>query len=82
VAVLGIDYSDPQPDLAIEFAQLTSMTYPHLADEEHQLKGPLGVTGIPYTLLIDPRGRIVARHPGPFSSLEDLQQWVAKGLAG
>ena len=65
VAVLGIDYSDPQPALAIEFAQLTGMTYPHLADEEHQLKGPLGVAGIPYTLLIDAAGKIVARHPGP-----------------
>jgi thiol-disulfide isomerase/thioredoxin len=80
VAVLGIDYSDPQPALAIEFAQLTNMTYAHLADEEHQLKGPLGITGIPYTLLIDRNGRIVARHPGQFISLENVQQWVAEGL--
>jgi thiol-disulfide isomerase/thioredoxin len=82
VAVLGIDYSDPEPALAIEFAQLTSMTYPHLVDEEHSLKGPLGVVGIPYTLLIDADGRIVARHPGQFISLENVQDWVAKGLAG
>lgn len=80
VAVLGIDYSDPQPALAIEFAQLTAMTYPHLADEENTLKGPLGVTGIPYTILIDADGRIVARHPGQFISLENVQDWVAKGL--
>ncbi len=82
VKVLGIDYADPQPALAIEFAQLTSMTYPHLADEEHTLRGPLGVTGIPYSLLIDTDGRIVARHPGQFISLENVQDWVAKGLAG
>lgn len=80
VAVLGIDYSDPQPELAIEFAELTSMTYPHLVDEEHRLRGPLGVTGIPYTLLIDARGKVVARHPGQFVSLENVQQWVAEGL--
>lgn len=82
VAVLGIDYSDPQPALAIEFAKLTSMTYPHLADEEHSLKGPLGVVGIPYTLLIDADGKIVAKHPGQFVSLENVQQWVAEGLGG
>ncbi|MFN8136397.1 MAG: TlpA disulfide reductase family protein [Propionicimonas sp.] len=82
VRVLGIDYSDPQPELAIEFAQLTAMTYPHLADEEHVLKAPLAVAGIPYTLLIDKSGRIVARHPGAFSSFEEVQQWVEQGLGG
>lgn len=82
VALLGIDYSDPSPALAIEFAQLTNMTYPHLYDEQHQLKGPLGISGIPYTLLIDSNGKIVARHPGQFISLENVQQWVADGLAG
>jgi len=81
VSVLGIDYSDPQPELAIEFAQLTGMTYPHLVDEEHTLKGPLGVVGIPYTVLVDADGKVVARHPGQFISLENVQQWVAAGLA-
>lgn len=70
VAVLGIDYSDPQPELAIQFAQLFGATYPQLSDLDNRLKGPLGVTGIPYTLLIDTDGRIVARHPGQFVSLE------------
>lgn len=80
VAVLGINYSDPQPALAIEFAQLVGATYPQLADEEHVLKAPLGVTGIPYTLLLDAHGKIVARHPGQFVSLENVQQWVDAGL--
>ncbi len=82
VAVLGIDYSDPQPELAIQFAQLFGATYPQLSDLDNRLKGPLGVTGIPYTLLIDTDGRIVARHPGQFVSLENVQSWVAKGLGG
>ena len=81
VAVLGIDYSDPQTGLAIEFAKETAMTYAHLVDQENTLKGPLGVTGIPYTFLIDAQGRIVARHPGQFVSLENVQQWVDKGLS-
>jgi thiol-disulfide isomerase/thioredoxin len=82
VAVLGIDYSDPQTGLAIEFAKETGMTYAHLQDQENTLKGPLGVTGIPYTFLIDAQGKIVARHPGQFISEENVRAWVDKGLRG
>jgi thiol-disulfide isomerase/thioredoxin len=82
VAVLGIDYSDPQTGLAIEFAKETGMTYAHLEDQENSLKGPLGVTGIPYTFLIDAQGKIVARHPGQFISEENVRAWVDKGLRG
>lgn len=80
VAVLGINYQDPRPELAIEFAQLVGATYPHLVDEETASKGPLGVPGIPLTLLIDAEGKVVARHPGEFASLADLQEWVDDGL--
>lgn len=82
VAVLGIDYSDPQTGLAIEFARETGMTYAHLQDQENTLKGPLGVTGIPYTFLIDAQGKIVARHPGQFISEVNVRAWVDKGLRG
>lgn len=80
VKVLGINYTDPQPDLAIEFAQLTAMKYPQLTDPSARLRAGLGVTGIPWTVLIDASGRIVARHPGPFASLEDVTGWVKKAL--
>ncbi|MFT4110745.1 TlpA family protein disulfide reductase, partial [Propionicimonas sp.] len=80
VAVLGINYSDPQPALAIDFAQLMGATYPQLSDLDNTLKAPLGITGIPYSLLIDADGTIVARHPGQFISLENVQEWVSKGL--
>jgi len=82
VAVLGIDYSDPQTGLAIEFARETGMTYAHLEDQENTLKGPLGVTGIPYTVLIDAQGKIIARHPGQFISEENVRAWVDTGLRG
>ena len=81
VAVLGINYQDPRPELAIEFAQLVGAKYPQLVDAETTSKGPLGVPGIPLTLLVDAKGRVVARQPGEFTSLEHLQQWVAEGLA-
>lgn len=81
VAVLGINYSDPQPQLAIEFAQLMGQHYPQLVDEEATVRGPLGVVGIPHTLLLDSDGVVVAQHPGRFSSLADLKAWVDAGLA-
>ncbi|MFZ0530686.1 MAG: TlpA disulfide reductase family protein, partial [Propionicimonas sp.] len=81
VAVLGINYSDPQPELAIEFAELVAARYPQVADREEAVRGPLGLAGIPHTVLIDDRGVVVARHPGPFTSLAELRSWVAEGLA-
>ncbi len=80
VAVVGINYSDPQPALAIEFAQLVEATYPQLSDPDALTKAPLGVAGIPLTVLIDADGKIVARHPGQFVSVQNIQQWVAEGL--
>jgi len=80
VGVLGVDYTDPRPELAIEFAQLTAMTYPHLADPDAVTKAPLQISGIPASFLVDADGRVVARHYGAFSSLEDVQGWVRQGL--
>ena len=80
VAVLGINYQDPQPALAIEFASLVGTTYPQLVDEETTSKGPLAVPGIPLTLLVDADGVVVARHPGEFVSLENITDWVDEGL--
>lgn len=81
VAMLGIDYNDPQPELAVEFAQLVGWTYPQVADVEKTIEAPLAVPGIPMSLLIDADGRIAARHPGPFDSVEELQSWVDEGLS-
>lgn len=80
LAVLGIDYTDPRPELAIEFAQLAGWTYPHLTDPERALAaGGLAVPGIPMTLLLDAEGVIVARHAGEFTTLDDLLAFVDEG---
>lgn len=81
VALLGIDYNDPQPGLAIEFAQLVGWTWPQLADPEKTTEVPLALPGIPMSLLVDADGRLVARHAGPFKDLAELEAWVAEGLA-
>ena len=80
VQLLGINYDDPQPALALEFAQLVGWTYPQLADPQKSSATPLRVPGIPLTLLVDADGRVAARHSGPFSSTADLAGWVASGL--
>jgi len=81
VGLLGIDYNDPQPALAIEFAQLVGWTWPQLADPEKVSEAPLGLPGIPVSLLVDADGRLVARHAGPFTDLDELERWVDAGLA-
>ena len=80
VALLGIDYNDPQPGLAIEFAQLAGWTWPQLADPEKTTEVPLGLPGIPVSLLVDADGRVVARHAGAFTDLAELEAWVDEGI--
>jgi thiol-disulfide isomerase/thioredoxin len=80
--VLGVDYGDPQPGLAIEFAQLAGWTHPHLEDPERLSAGPVGVPGIPFSLLLDEHGRVVARHAGQFDTRAELLAWIDEGLRG
>ena len=78
--LLGIDYNDPQPALAIEFAGLVGWKQPQLADPDKVLEGPLKFPGIPMTLLVDAEGRVVHRQVGPFTSLEELVNLVGDEL--
>lgn len=80
VAVLGINYSDPEPVLAIQFAQQMQMKYPQLVDARAELRGPLAVSGIPQSYLIDVQGKVVAVSPGMFRSLEQIEAWVQENL--
>ncbi len=81
VSLLGLNYDDPEPDWAIEFARLAGWTWPQLADPDKTVQAPLGIPGIPVSLLLDADGRIVARHHGAFSDLDELTTWVDEGLA-
>lgn len=76
VLVLGVDYDDPRPDWAIEFASLVGWTHPHVVDPSRSVAGPLQVQGIPLTLFVDAQGRIVHRHAGPFTSTGQLEELV------
>ncbi|MGB7964250.1 MAG: TlpA disulfide reductase family protein [Propionicimonas sp.] len=80
-SMLGVNYDDPQPAWAIEFAQLVGWTYPQLQDPAKVTSGPVGVPGIPLSLLLDADGKVVARHAGAFASTAELRGWVRKGLS-
>jgi cytochrome c biogenesis protein CcmG, thiol:disulfide interchange protein DsbE len=78
--IMGIDHADPRPDLAIEFAQLSTWTYPQLADPDVVLRAELQITGPPQTFFIRPDGTIAYRHAGPFSSAEEIRDAAQKYL--
>jgi cytochrome c biogenesis protein CcmG/thiol:disulfide interchange protein DsbE len=78
--IVGIDHADPRPDLAIEFAQLSTWTYPQLADPDVVLRAALRITGPPQTFFVRPNGTIAYRHAGPFSSAAEIRDLAQKHL--
>ncbi|NHB85419.1 TlpA family protein disulfide reductase [Tessaracoccus sp. HDW20] len=72
VSFIGINYDDPQPDWAIEFASLVGWEYPHVMDMDKELQIPLKVPGLPTTYFIDADGRIAGVHAGQLSSEQQL----------
>jgi len=81
VRVLGIDYDDPEPDWALEFARLSGWRFPQLADPERKLAGPLGVAaGPPQTLFVTAEGRIAFRHLGAFDSADQIRELATRHL--
>ncbi|WP_188898030.1 TlpA family protein disulfide reductase [Microlunatus endophyticus] len=73
VQFIGIDYADPDPAAAIDFAKDAGWTYPQLQDYQQRVKAPLKIIGIPQTFLVDAKGRIVYRQVRPFSSDTQLR---------
>lgn len=80
VSFVGINYQDPQPDWAIEFAGLVGWTYPHIQDMERTLQTSLQVPGLPITLFVDADGRVVGRHLGGIASTEELRELIDEHL--
>jgi cytochrome c biogenesis protein CcmG, thiol:disulfide interchange protein DsbE len=78
--IVGIDHADPRPDLALEFAQLSSWTYPQIADPDVVLRTALQITGPPQTFFVRPDGTIAYRHAGPFGSAAEIRDLAEKHL--
>jgi thiol-disulfide isomerase/thioredoxin len=71
--IIGIDYDDPRPDRAIEFARVLGWRFPQLVDEDRALSGPLQITGPPQTFFVRADGTVAYRHTGPFTSVEQIK---------
>lgn len=80
VDFLGVNYNDPKPDWALEFASLVGWEYPHVQDEEKQLAQSMAVPGLPVTLLVAADGRIVHRIVGGVTSAEQLETLIKEQL--
>ena len=80
VRLLGIDYADPRPEKAVEFAVEHELSYPHLADPDKQLASPLRIAGPPVTVFVTEKGQVAYVHRGPFTSQRQLDQLVEEKL--
>jgi cytochrome c biogenesis protein CcmG/thiol:disulfide interchange protein DsbE len=78
--IVGIDHGDPRPDLAIEFAQLSTWTYPQMVDPDVVLRAELQIIGPPQTFFVRPDGTIAYRHTGPFRSAAEIRDLADKHL--
>jgi len=78
--ILGIDYEDPRPDRAIEFARVLSWRFPQLVDQDRALSGPLPITGPPQTFFVRADGTIAYRHLGPFASAKGIRDMAKQHL--
>jgi thiol-disulfide isomerase/thioredoxin len=79
VTVLGIDYLDTRPDLALELVKQTGVTYPLLADPDGLLRRDLGVRALPGVVLVRPDGKVDVQLR-VVRSYAELRGLVQKGL--
>ena len=69
--VLGIAYEDERGD-SRAFARRYEVPYPLAVDRDGSLGAKYGVTGLPYSFVLDAEGRIVSEIPGLLTA-EDLE---------
>jgi thiol-disulfide isomerase/thioredoxin len=80
VRMLGIDYADPRPELAVSFATGEGLAYPHLVDQDKTIQSPLKVGGPPLTAFVNQDGVVVFIHRGVLTSQQQLDQLVKDKL--
>lgn len=80
VSFVGINYQDPQPDWALEFAALVEWDYPHVQDVERTLQSSLRIPGLPVTLFVSADGKVVGRLVGGIESTEQLLDLIDEYL--
>lgn len=76
-AFLGIDVSD-RASAARALATRSGVSFPLASDADGAVAGRFRITGLPYTVVLDPTGHVMIRHPGAFTAeqLEYILQSV------
>ena len=80
VKVLGVDYLDTRPSLAIDLVSRTGVTYPLVADPGGALRKDLHVRGLPGIVLLDKRGNVAYLNYQVFRSYDELRTLVEDKL--
>lgn len=80
VAFLGIHINDrsnaDQLARATRLADQTGITFPWVQDAEQDFFFAANAAGMPTTLFLDQRGRIMATKTGAFANQGELQAWI------
>lgn len=81
VLIMGVDYKETEPGLAIDFARASGWTYPQLFDQDGRITDLLRLpTGPPQTIFVDANGVITYVHAGEFRSTGDLREAIRTHL--
>ncbi|MDA8367991.1 MAG: TlpA disulfide reductase family protein [Actinomycetota bacterium] len=75
VAFLGVDTNDTRA-AALSFLRQTGVTYPSVYDPHGTAATAYGLFGLPTTVFVSPKGRILERNVGALSS-DSLSQGIA-----
>lgn len=78
VAVLGVDWRDTQPRLALQLARKTGVTYPLVADVAGKVRAVSN--SLPNLVLIDASGKVVDHEAVQIHSVAELEQRVHRYL--
>jgi cytochrome oxidase Cu insertion factor (SCO1/SenC/PrrC family) len=65
--IVGIDASDPT-GAGASFVTRAGVTYPQLLDKQDVVGTQFEIPGFPYVVILDPKGKVVVRHPGAMTS--------------
>lgn len=80
VRFIGIDVVDAAPEAALRLAEETGVTYPQLVDRAGRTRAPLHYSGLPQTIFVDERGRMVFTERKPFLSYADVTAAIREHL--
>lgn len=82
VGFLGVHVNDPAPSDQLEkakgLATQTGITFPWVQDPDRNFFFEAKAAGMPTTLFLDERGRILATKTGAFSDRAELWSWISE----